>query len=88
MQVFLGFVNFYRRFIEGYLHITYPLTDLLWKGDPSMEMLAARKSLSRGHRECRRLSAHWYQASIGSKTSELLINMPSSTAMLEMYRIS
>ncbi len=29
VQVFLGFVNFYRRFIEGYSHITYPLTDLL-----------------------------------------------------------
>jgi hypothetical protein len=25
----LGFVNFYRRFIEGYSHITHPLTELL-----------------------------------------------------------
>ena len=29
IQVFLGFVNFYRRFIKGYLHITHPLTELL-----------------------------------------------------------
>ena len=29
IQVFLGFVNFYRRFIEGYSHITRPLTKLL-----------------------------------------------------------
>src|SRR6202048_2981912 len=29
VQVFLGFVNFYRRFIEGYSHIVRPLTDLL-----------------------------------------------------------
>jgi hypothetical protein len=29
IQIFLGFVNFYRRFIEGYSHITCPLTELL-----------------------------------------------------------
>jgi hypothetical protein len=29
IQVFLGFVNFYRRFIKGYLHITCPLIKLL-----------------------------------------------------------
>ena len=29
IQVFLGFVNFYRRFIKGYSHITRPLTELL-----------------------------------------------------------
>jgi hypothetical protein len=29
VQIFLGIVNFYRRFIEGYSHITRPLTDLL-----------------------------------------------------------
>ena len=29
IQIFLSFVNFYRRFIEGYLHITCLLTELL-----------------------------------------------------------
>ena len=32
VQVFLGFVNFYRRFIEGYSHIARPLSDLLKTG--------------------------------------------------------
>jgi hypothetical protein len=32
LQTFLGFVNFYRRFIEGYSHICRPLTDLLHGG--------------------------------------------------------
>ena len=31
LQVFLGFTNFYRRFIEGYSRVTRPLTDLLKK---------------------------------------------------------
>jgi hypothetical protein len=29
VQVFLSFVNFYRRFIKGYSHIARPLNDLL-----------------------------------------------------------
>src|SRR6185437_4612288 len=29
VQVFLGFANYYRRFIAKYSHITYPLTSLL-----------------------------------------------------------
>jgi hypothetical protein len=29
IQVFLDFVHFYKRFIEGYSHITRPLTKLL-----------------------------------------------------------
>ncbi len=36
VQEFLGFVNFYRRFIEGYSHITRPLTDLLKSADHSV----------------------------------------------------
>src|SRR5580698_4818754 len=32
IQVFLGFVNFYRRFIKGYSHITRLLTELLKTG--------------------------------------------------------
>src|SRR5271156_4295577 len=29
VQVFLGFCNFYRRFIQGYSHIARPLTSLM-----------------------------------------------------------
>ena len=32
IQLFLGFANFYRRFIHNYLEITVPLTRLTWKG--------------------------------------------------------
>ncbi len=88
MQVFLGFVNFYRRFIKGYSHIMRPLTDLLQKGDPSVGTPAARRSSSRGHREYRKPSACRRQASIGSQTSELLIDMPGGTAMLGMHGMS
>ena len=33
VQVFLGFANFYRRFIESYSHVVLPLTDLLKKAN-------------------------------------------------------
>ena len=32
VQSFLGFANFYRRFIHNYSEITVPLTRLTWKG--------------------------------------------------------
>ena len=40
IQVFLGFTNFYQRFVEGYLHLTAPLTELtrgVIKGKSSKE---------------------------------------------------
>jgi len=33
VQSFLGFVNFYRRFIEGFSHHSHPLFDLTKKGE-------------------------------------------------------
>ena len=33
VQSFLGFANFYRRFIEGYSKVTRPLTDLIKKSE-------------------------------------------------------
>jgi hypothetical protein len=42
VQSFLGFVNFYRRFIEGFSHVARPLHDLtrkdsIWKWEPSQQ---------------------------------------------------
>jgi hypothetical protein len=34
IQSFLGFANFYRRFIYNYSDIVVPLTRLTWKGTP------------------------------------------------------
>ncbi len=34
VQCFLGFANFYRRFIKGYSKITTPLTTLTYKDKP------------------------------------------------------
>ena len=34
VQVFLGFANFYRRFIKGYSKVVEPLTQLTRKGQP------------------------------------------------------
>ena len=31
VQSFLGFTNFYRRFIQGFSHLARPLFDLTWK---------------------------------------------------------
>jgi len=31
VQSFLGFTNFYRRFIQGFSHLAHPLFDLTWK---------------------------------------------------------
>ena len=56
IQVFLGFVNFYRRFIKGYLHITHPLTELLKTSNKEEENKdgqnqPARQILPQGARE-------------------------------------
>src|SRR5438045_6320935 len=34
IQVFLGFANFYRRFINGYSRVVLPITSLLRKNQP------------------------------------------------------
>src|SRR5258705_7909030 len=34
VQSFLGFANFYRRFISSYTEFTQPLTNLCWKNTP------------------------------------------------------
>jgi hypothetical protein len=34
VQAFLGFANFYRRFVEGFSKLAQPLTKLLWKDTP------------------------------------------------------
>ena len=34
VQLFLGFANFYCRFIHNYSDLTVPLTRLTWKGTP------------------------------------------------------
>ena len=46
VQQFLGFANFYRRFIKGYSRIIIPLTRLLRKNQPFNFDEAARKSFS------------------------------------------
>ena len=42
VQSFLGFTNFYRRFIEGFSHIAQPLFDLT-KGDSVFKWLSKEK---------------------------------------------
>ena len=56
IQVFLDFVHFYKRFIEGYSHITRPLTKLLKtssKGEENgdEQNQPARQVLPQGARE-------------------------------------
>ncbi len=88
MQVFLGFVNFYRRFIEGYSHITCPLTDLLRKEDPSMGIPMAKQSLSKGRRVREKLPACRHLASIGSRALEPLSDMSGGTVMLGTHELA
>ncbi|SGY45721.1 BQ5605_C001g00329 [Microbotryum silenes-dioicae] len=47
LQQFLGFCNFYRRFIEGYSRVIAPLTRLLKKNAPFLLDSAALSSLDR-----------------------------------------
>jgi hypothetical protein len=44
VQSFLGFANFYRRFIDGYSRITQPLTALTRKNVPFIFAGAARSA--------------------------------------------
>ena len=43
VQSFLGFINFYQRFIEGFSHITQPLFDLT-KADSTFKWSSEEKS--------------------------------------------
>ena len=43
VQLFLGFINFYRRFIEGFSHIAQPLFDLT-KADSAFKWSSEEKS--------------------------------------------
>ena len=45
IQVFLGFANFYRRFIQGFSKIAVPLTSML-KTTVSSQVLVANKVLA------------------------------------------
>ena len=36
VQSFLGFINFYRRFIEGFLHIACPLIHMVFRREVSL----------------------------------------------------
>jgi hypothetical protein len=61
VQSFLGFANFYRRFIEGYSGITVPLTRLTKKGTPwnfSEECVTAFETLKKAFTSAPVLT-HW-----------------------------
>ena len=47
IQVFLGFSNFYRRFIEGYSRVVLPITRLLRKGQPFVWSAEAQASFDK-----------------------------------------
>jgi len=44
VQSFLGFANFYRRFVKGYSTITVPLTELTKKGEEFKWTAEAQKA--------------------------------------------
>ena len=61
VQSFLGFANFYWRFIHNYSEITVPLTRLTWKGltwDFNEDCHTAFKTLKEGFTRAPVL-AHW-----------------------------
>ncbi len=89
MQVFLGFVNFYRRFIKGYSHITRPLTDLLKGKSLYMEMPTVKgpqlASKIGKVRQKRTLSHRQLASTADDNALVPLTGLLEGTSILEMY---
>ena len=63
MQVFLGMVNFYRRFIPNAAHTLLPLTDCLKGSKPASSPVAWSPATSRAFLDAKaaRISSTWLQ---------------------------
>jgi len=57
VQSFLGFTNFYRRFIQGFSHLARPLFDLTWK-DTEWRWGAEEQSAFNSLKECNGSNSH------------------------------
>jgi hypothetical protein len=69
LESFLGFTNFYRRFIPHYAHLTYPLTLLLAK--------TSKFNWSSTHQECFTTFKHAF-------TDTILLYHPDDTLPFEV----